>query len=96
MIEHMYSVVRKWVSRGMYLAVLVATFVVSGSSVGAADTVQLRWDFEEPAGTAVTDSSGFNNTGLLYNNPTRVPGQSGNAIALDGVNQYVRSDARLA
>lgn len=47
-----------------------------------------RWKFNETAGTNAADSAGTN-TGTLTNGPTFTTGQSGNAVALDGTNDYV-------
>jgi len=43
------------------------------------------WSFEGDA----TDSSGLNNHGTLQNSPTFAAGRSGQAITLNGLNQYV-------
>src|SRR5271169_5363120 len=45
--------------------------------------------FDETSGTTTADASGHSITGTLTNGPTFTPGHSGNAITLDGVNDYV-------
>jgi hypothetical protein len=47
-----------------------------------------HWKLDEAGATAV-DSSGRDNSGVLVNEPSRVPGKFGNAIALDGKDRYV-------
>lgn len=46
------------------------------------------WTFDEASGTA-GDTSGSSNTGTLTNGATRDVGISGNALSLDGVDDYV-------
>jgi hypothetical protein len=48
------------------------------------------WKFDESSGTVASDSSGNNNTGNLTNGPVFAAGKFGNALQLDGVNDYVR------
>jgi hypothetical protein len=45
--------------------------------------------FDESSGTTTADASGHGITGTLTNGPTFTPGHTGNAITLDGVNDYV-------
>ena len=94
----MHFAIGKSVLRGRKLAVtsLAVFFVaaIGATSLSAADAIQLRWEFEDAAGSAVSDSSGINGA-TLYNNPTRVAGQSGSGISLNGTNQYVQSNTRL-
>jgi len=47
------------------------------------------WNFDEGAGTVVSDSSGNNNTGTLTNGPLWTAGKVGNALNFDGTNDYV-------
>lgn len=47
-----------------------------------------HWKLDEPGATAV-DSSGRDNSGILVNEPSRVPGKNGSAVALDGKDRYV-------
>jgi hypothetical protein len=44
------------------------------------------WSMAESSGTAVTDSSGNNNTAQLYGEVIREAGISGNGLRLDGIN----------
>lgn len=59
------------------LALLSSTFLCpptwSATLVG-------HWAFDEGAGTTTADSSGFGNTGTLWNGPTWVTGESGKAL----------------
>ncbi len=48
------------------------------------------WAFDEGTGTTATDSSGNSNNGVLFNSPVFTVGQMGNAVSLNGVNQYVQ------
>ena len=45
--------------------------------------------FDETSGTTAADASGHGITGTLTNGPTFTPGKNGNAVTLDGVNDYV-------
>jgi hypothetical protein len=47
------------------------------------------WKFDEGSGTSAGDSSGYGNTGTLKNTPTWAAGHIGNAVSLNGTNQYV-------
>ena len=47
-----------------------------------------HWKLDESGATAV-DASGRDNSGVLVNEPSRVPGKVGSAIALDGKDRYV-------
>src|ERR1035438_5033186 len=47
------------------------------------------WTFDDPTGsTNAADSSGNNNAATIVNGFTSVPGVLGNAVDLDGFNQY--------
>ena len=64
------------------LAVTVSNTQVAGFVAGYA--------FNESAGTTASDASGHGLTGTLVNGPTfTAAGKYGNAVALDGVNDYV-------
>lgn len=74
---------------------LVFTWIFSTLTVTApvyADTTTgliAWWKFEEGVGSSVIDSSGHGNGGTLQNAPSWVNWKLGNAVSLDGVNQYM-------
>ena len=45
--------------------------------------------FDETSGTTTADASGHGIVGTLTNGPTFTAGNTGNAVTLDGVNDYV-------
>lgn len=47
-----------------------------------------HWKLDE-SGASALDASGRDNSGILVNEPSRVPGKMGGAIALDGKERYV-------
>jgi Galactose oxidase-like, Early set domain/Concanavalin A-like lectin/glucanases superfamily/Bacterial Ig domain/Glucodextranase, domain B/Kelch motif len=47
------------------------------------------YGFDETSGTTVSDSSGKGNNGTLLNGAVFAPGKNGNAVRLDGVNDFV-------
>ncbi len=47
------------------------------------------YQFNESSGSTAIDSSGNNNHATLVNGPTWVTGQSGNAVNLDGTDDYI-------
>lgn len=47
-----------------------------------------HWKLDESGATAL-DASGRDNSGILVNEPSRVPGKSGGAVAFDGKERYV-------
>ena len=49
----------------------------------------LELKFDESSGTTAADATGNSWNGTLVNGPTWIPGESGNAVSLSGVNQYV-------
>src|SRR5262245_56764286 len=51
--------------------------------------ISAGYAFNETSGTTTTDASGHAITGTLVNGPTFGPGKNGNAVVLDGVNDYV-------
>ena len=68
----------------------------SGQSANSASvaitsaTAPLSWlKFDETSGTTAADATGRNNTGTLFNAPSWVSGRIGNALSLNGTNQYV-------
>jgi hypothetical protein len=56
------------------------------------------WKFDEGAGARAMDASGHELHGTLAGNPARVPGVAGQALELDGADDYVDlgNDPRLA
>ena len=52
-------------------------------------TPAAAYAFDETSGTTAADASGHGINGTLTNGPTFTPGRNGNAITLDGVNDYV-------
>ena len=49
----------------------------------------LQLKFDESSGTTAVDATGNGWNGTLVNDPAWVAGQSGNAVSMNGVNQYV-------
>jgi concanavalin A-like lectin/glucanase superfamily protein len=48
------------------------------------------WKFDENSGTTAADSSGNGNTGTLFNGAGWTSGQSGSAVSIDGVDDFVK------
>jgi hypothetical protein len=63
------------------ITVTIANTQTAGLTAGYA--------FNETAGTTAADASGHGIVGTLTNGPTWTPGRYGNALTLDGVNDYV-------
>jgi len=91
-------VIRKLLYAG--LAALLITqgwLLLPQASKAYADTgLELHWNLDEGSGSVAIDSSGNSNDGTLFNNPTYVPGVSGTAVSLNGIDQYIQSDNPLA
>src|SRR5881296_1671347 len=66
-----------------------AVMSVTVNNVGTT-TLPLYFQFDESSGTTATDSSGNSNNGVLFNSPVFAAGRMGNAVSLNGVNQYVQ------
>ncbi len=68
----------------MLLCILYGAVTVRGDLVG-------YWQFKESSGTSAADSSGYSNTGTLYNMETGdwVTGKYNYALDFDGANDYV-------
>src|SRR3989344_958240 len=47
------------------------------------------WSFDEGSGTTASDTSGNNHTGTLTNGATWTTGKAGNAVNLDGIDDFV-------
>jgi hypothetical protein len=48
------------------------------------------WKFDEGSGTTASDSSGTGNHGILTNGANWSTGKSGNAVSLDGIDDFVK------
>jgi hypothetical protein len=95
---------RVTVTRGRaVLAALAAVVLIGGVSRTSGTLFSTRgattpgvleghWTFDEPAGDAVLDASGHDLRGTLRNQPARVPGMRGGALAFDGSRAYVDFD----
>ncbi|MGM0881101.1 MAG: LamG-like jellyroll fold domain-containing protein [Bacillota bacterium] len=58
--------------------------------MGIPDANLLNWyKFDQTDGTAAADSSGYGNNGTVINGAAWTAGNSGNAVELDGTNDYV-------
>ena len=55
----------------------------------SAPTPLLQLEFDESSGSTAFDATGNGWDGTLVNDPTWVAGESGNAVSLNGTNQYV-------
>lgn len=64
----------------------IATYTASTTSLSAGLAAHLK--FDEASGVTAADSSGNNWPATLINGPTFVTGKFGNAINLDGANDY--------
>lgn len=69
------------------------SFVLLSSSAVAFGGTDLgpvaHWTFDEGRGSVANDLSGYGNTGTILGGATWVPGVSGTALHLDGVDDYV-------
>src|SRR5262245_57898429 len=65
------------------------TYTASFTGVTPSVTPAAAYAFDETSGTTTADASGHGITGTLTNGPTFTSGRNGNAITLDGVNDYV-------
>ena len=76
----------------LYLLLLVGMigfFFLPFSTALISDGLVGHWTFDESLGTSATDVSGNGNIGLLMNGPTVTAGKFGNALQLDGLDDYV-------
>ncbi len=62
-----------------------ATYTASAASNGPV----AAWSFNEASGTTAADATSNNNTATLINGATRAAGKHGNALSLDGTNDYI-------
>jgi hypothetical protein len=60
------------------------------SAVSLAPVLRARLAFDESSGTTASDSTGNGWSGTLTNGPLWSTGKSGNAVNLDGTNDYVK------
>ncbi len=79
---------KRWVLLTIGLAFLLATFAPRGDSVDLKDAVGV-WLLDEKSGEVAHDSSGNGNDGTLQNGGNWVKGKFGNALELNGTNQFV-------
>ena len=61
----------------------------ANSSAASPSRVRTYLKFNETGGTAASDATGNGRTGTLINGPTWAAGKFGNAVNLDGTNDYV-------
>jgi hypothetical protein len=61
----------------------------SAEASAKVNLLQSYLKFNETSGTTVADDTGNGWTGTLVNGPTWTTGKSGNAVSLDGTNDYV-------
>ncbi len=54
----------------------------------APESLVLHLNMQEESGSTLIDASSYENNGTLFGNATRVPGLIGQALALDGTNDY--------
>ncbi|HEV3026620.1 MAG TPA: LamG-like jellyroll fold domain-containing protein, partial [Planctomycetota bacterium] len=81
---------RSWIKKPEAVAVVEEKPAsVEAAVVEARDPSLIgHWKLDETGATAI-DTSGRDNSGVLVNEPSRVPGKNGGAIALDGKDRYV-------
>jgi Fibronectin type III domain/Divergent InlB B-repeat domain len=70
-------------------ATITATYAAASGSGAQPQNQVVALSFREGNGTAVADGSGSDHAGTLINGPSWTTGKFGNAIALDGSNDYV-------
>ena len=71
------------------LLIVVLTAITFFNMASATTNPVVWYKFDETSGTTAADSSGFGKNATLVNGPTWVAGKSGNAVNLDGTNDYV-------
>ena len=76
--------------KNLVITAVLAGLLWAGSVQAVISTEGLvsHWTFDEASGNTAYDSAGSNN-GTLVNGAGRVAGISGNALNLDGINDYV-------
>jgi len=81
----------KKVNKKLFVGIVLVLFFVFNLGIASADmTTGLvgYWNFEEGSGTIAADSSGNGNDVTLRNGPTWTIGRVGQALNLDGVDDY--------
>jgi hypothetical protein len=86
-------------STGLVTGISVGTATITATYNGQAyhatvkvivDTDLKAWyKFEETSGASAADASGYGNTGTVYGGAAWTTGQTGNAVDLDGTNDYI-------
>ncbi|QYR22777.1 fibronectin type III domain-containing protein [Paenibacillus sp. sptzw28] len=70
--------------------------IASAATGGIADTSLITWyKFNQTSGTAAADSSGYANNGILNGGAAWTTGQLGNAVDLDGTDDYASLPAGI-
>jgi VanZ family protein len=67
----------------------VSRVTVNAAGITSPGRLEAHWDFDEQHSNVVGDSSGNSLNGALVGGATLVAGVSGNAVRLNGLNQYV-------
>lgn len=67
---------------------MLSSIVLLCSAVYADPGLELHWDLNEGSGAVAVDSSGNNNNGTILNSPPYVAGKEGQALSLNGIDQY--------
>lgn len=73
----------------------LSSIVLFSTTVFADSGLELHWDLNEGSGAVAVDSSGNNNGGTIFNSPPYVAGKEGQALSLNGIDQYALVDAPL-
>ena len=66
------------------------TYTITGKKVDIDKGLVLFYNFDSGNPKTVFDSSGNNNNGIIYGNPSDVDGVEGKALDFDGVDDYVQ------
>jgi fibronectin type 3 domain-containing protein len=68
----------------------------SASVTTTASTIAVSWvKLDETSGTTASDATGSGNAGTLVNSPAWIGGKIGNALSLNGTNQYAALPASI-
>ena len=63
--------------------------VIVGPAGGGDPTLVAHWKFDETTGAVAADASGYANNGTLTSGPAWTGGKQANALAFDGIDDYV-------